>query len=262
MRKKPTELFAEWNAAVAGQVEKGPTEKGYRDLVASMLDFDALMVFEYGQAKAKAVYHHVARERRKVIIDDYLQGPFLLDPFYAHSIVNPDSGLMVMRQLSPDRFQKSEFYRQHYHLTGIADEIGIAFKANKGASIVLSITRNKDQRLFSAKEKALFESAAPVLSALGKKLWKNSAANSAPPRASLLESAFREFGRDILSKREVEIVLLILKGHSSLSIGEVLNISPGTVKIHRKNVYAKLNISSQAELFNKFIGHLSESWRR
>ena len=262
MARTAETLFEDWNQAVARVLDNGPAQQDFHDLVATILAFDVLMVFEYSPGKARAVWHNVTGNRRKVIIDDYLLGPFLLDPFYTRAMSSPDPGLMVMRQLSPDRFQKSEFYRQHYHLTGIADEIGIAFKANKGASIVLSITRNKDQRLFSAKEKALFESAAPVLSALGKKLWKNSAANSAPPRASLLESAFREFGRDILSKREVEIVLLILKGHSSLSIGEVLNISPGTVKIHRKNVYAKLNISSQAELFNKFIGHLSESWRR
>ena len=33
-----------------------------------------------------------------------------------------------------------------------------------------------------------------------------------------------------------------------------LSISPGTVKIHRKNIYRKLKVSTQAELFAAFMG--------
>ena len=44
-----------------------------------------------------------------------------------------------------------------------------------------------------------------------------------------------------------------------MSTGEVLGITPGTVKIHRKNIYAKLGISSQAELFNRFIRYISKT---
>jgi DNA-binding CsgD family transcriptional regulator len=40
-------------------------------------------------------------------------------------------------------------------------------------------------------------------------------------------------------------------------IAEVLGISGATVKIHRRNIYAKLSIASQAELFAAFLGHLS-----
>ena len=46
---------------------------------------------------------------------------------------------------------------------------------------------------------------------------------------------------------------LILKGHSSYSIAATLGVSPNTVKVHRRQAYAKLNISSQAELFHLFL---------
>ena len=36
-----------------------------------------------------------------------------------------------------------------------------------------------------------------------------------------------------------------------------MQISPDTVKMHRKNLYAKLNISTQPELFFLFISSLS-----
>lgn len=48
--------------------------------------------------------------------------------------------------------------------------------------------------------------------------------------------------------------LLVLQGHSSESISDILGIATGTVRIHRKNVYAKMRISSQRELFAMFIG--------
>lgn len=46
------------------------------------------------------------------------------------------------------------------------------------------------------------------------------------------------------------MVELILAGKGTPYIAQALFISPGTVKNHRKNIYQKLNINSQAELFN------------
>jgi hypothetical protein len=34
--------------------------------------------------------------------------------------------------------------------------------------------------------------------------------------------------------------------------------SPSTVKVHRKNIYERLNINTQAELFNLFLLHLDK----
>lgn len=59
--------------------------------------------------------------------------------------------------------------------------------------------------------------------------------------------------------REQAVARLILRGHSTVSIAETLGISQATVKIHRRNLYAKLNISSQSELCSLFIDVLSSS---
>ena len=57
--------------------------------------------------------------------------------------------------------------------------------------------------------------------------------------------------RDLkLTSRETAIIDLVLQGHSSESIGLKLNISTGTVKVHRRNVYRKLGISSQTQLLS------------
>ncbi|WP_210337734.1 helix-turn-helix transcriptional regulator [Mesorhizobium sp. INR15] len=76
------------------------------------------------------------------------------------------------------------------------------------------------------------------------------------PTGHDVEQAFETFAPSRLTRREQGIVSLILRGHSSMSIGRILEIAEGTVKIHRKHIYAKLDISSQTELFNPFIKHL------
>ena len=52
-----------------------------------------------------------------------------------------------------------------------------------------------------------------------------------------------------LSPRQAEVALLILRGHSTVSIGLRLGLSAQTVKVFRKQLYARCRISSQAELF-------------
>jgi DNA-binding CsgD family transcriptional regulator len=71
-----------------------------------------------------------------------------------------------------------------------------------------------------------------------------------------LEDRFQDFGAETLTAREREITQLIVIGHSSSSIALNLNISVPTVKTHRRNIYRKLQISSQAELFSLFLLHL------
>lgn len=70
------------------------------------------------------------------------------------------------------------------------------------------------------------------------------------------EERFRGFGSECLTKRERDVVHLILIGHSSNSIAAKLCVSLSTVKTHRRNIYYKLKISSQAELFSLFLLHL------
>jgi DNA-binding NarL/FixJ family response regulator len=51
-----------------------------------------------------------------------------------------------------------------------------------------------------------------------------------------------------LSPREVEIIRHIKMGLSSPQIAEKINLSQHTVDTHRKNIHAKLGISTVAEL--------------
>jgi len=63
-----------------------------------------------------------------------------------------------------------------------------------------------------------------------------------------LEEEQRKSRMDSLTPREVEVLLLVARGHTNRGIAEELGISPRTVETHRERVMAKLRIRSVAGL--------------
>ena len=78
---------------------------------------------------------------------------------------------------------------------------------------------------------------------------------SYPPFFTTATNAFRTAFAS-LTPAQHAVTKLILRGHSNISIAGNLDITEGTVKQHRYNIYRRLGISSQSELFQRFIDHL------
>jgi DNA-binding CsgD family transcriptional regulator len=68
-----------------------------------------------------------------------------------------------------------------------------------------------------------------------------------------IDLAFRTFGHDYVSAREREVLELMLRGYSADTTAERLDISLETVRRHRKAIYKKIDVNSQADLFALFI---------
>jgi len=64
-----------------------------------------------------------------------------------------------------------------------------------------------------------------------------------------MDKLFRKKG---ISKREKEILLLVIQGKTSREIEDILFISYGTVKNHIYSIYKKLNVKNRAEIVNLF----------
>jgi DNA-binding NarL/FixJ family response regulator len=62
------------------------------------------------------------------------------------------------------------------------------------------------------------------------------------------------FGKNILSPRENEIILLLSKGLLYKEIAEQLNITTGTVRQHIHRIYEKLHVQNRTEAINKAFG--------
>lgn len=64
-----------------------------------------------------------------------------------------------------------------------------------------------------------------------------------------------------LTPRERDIVGLVLQGHPIAAIAARLQLSENTIKSHRKRLFAKLDITTERELFVMFVEHLTRGAR-
>lgn len=79
----------------------------------------------------------------------------------------------------------------------------------------------------------------------------------APPPLSI-EDATKEFFMGELTVREREVLNLILGGNPGPTIANKLAISADTVKKHRRRLYDKLDITTERELFIRFLDYVFE----
>lgn len=190
----------------------------------------------------------------------YLEGPYLLDPVY-QACVEGRQGVLRLEELAPDGFQDSEYYRTFYAFHGLTDEVNFLFPLAQGETVALSLGRIDSRPPFSEQDLQRLRLIEPLVIACGRKHWSQAPAVQADAAAQAmhrhLEQVFDTFGQDCLTERESEVARLLLRGHSSKSIAQVLDISTDTVRVHRKNIHSKLDISSQGELFSLFIDALA-----
>lgn len=229
--------------------------------------FDYSVMFAYcGDARPLDIYDDFPAGKRRVFVTAYQEGPYLLDPFFLACSRRVEPRLYRLRDLAPDRFYQSEYFRSYYVQTGLSEEIGYFIDLPGDVMAVISLMRAATTPAFSAREYRDLQAAEPVVRAAAKQHWADlhrqfsdgEAEGSASNIQHLIEHAFRTFGKSVLTPRERDVVEYVLKGHSSEAIGKILAISPGTVRIHRKSIYAKLRINSQGELFSQFIRALTD----
>ena len=183
----------------------------------------------------------------------YLSGAYLLDPFYELHNSGADTNLYRMSDIAPDQFSRNQYFLEYYQRTTIIDEIAFIIWPSPQMSVHVCLGRDvKSKRRFTMRELSSTKKVLPIVETLVCGHWENLRFSSEDHGENVLERMARlvaETHRINLTKRQAEVALLVLRGHSSTSIGLRLGISPQTVKVFRKQLYRKCNISSQAELF-------------
>ena len=223
------------------------------------------MILAYLQnSRPSILAHGLAEKELKLHVDKYQAGLYLLDPFYQAALNGLPSGFYRLEDVAPDDFHETEFYLHYYRAGNIRDDLGYCFAlgevGREGDHIHVSFSCIRDEALTEEQIEELREME-PIIKSLVLKhlrLTQNQVLNRSDSELHRqLIQVMNEFGSSILTNREREVLQLILHGHSSQSIADKLHIALRTVKLHRQNLYQKLDISSQAELFYLFIDSLS-----
>lgn len=221
----------------------------------------SLLVF-HNNAPPENIHHSMAPSRARHYLDRYLAGPYLLDPLYELAFRSDKPAMCRFRDTQPDRFHSSEYYRQYVERTHLVDEMDFLLATSKSTTLVLVCGRT--EKRFTRVELTRLQLIQPIILTAMQKVWD--ARGKDRSRASRdytmhrrLTDCFENFGEGQLTQREREITQLLLRGHSSKSIARELGIAPGTVMVHKRNLFGKLGITSQYELFSRFIDALSDT---
>lgn len=253
-----------WHAAVAEMLVSDSAVQIADHLIAGIglaveHNGTCLLAF-HADAPPEVLHHTLEPKGQRHYVERYLAGPYLLDPLYELALRDDKPGMCRFRDATPDRFHSSQYYRQYCERTHLKDEMDFLVDVGEATSLVLVVGRR--QKLFSRAELARLELIKPVVRAAMRRVWdksqragERSAANRAIHRR--LTECYEHFGDGVLTQREREITQLLLRGHSSKSVARELDIAPGTVMVHKRNLFQKLGITSQFELFSRFIDELS-----
>ncbi|MHC8318578.1 helix-turn-helix transcriptional regulator [Pseudomonas sp. LB3P31] len=206
----------------------------------------------------------IAQQYQVSILDRYFSGGYLLDPFCLAVEQGLAQGFYHLEEIAPDDFFDSEYYRTYYLKAGCSEDSYYIVDTGNATKISVSLFQGFGGESLRGDQLNLLRAVEPLvrefISEFSLRGMQRIAAVQMPQDAGLrddlklrVQSAFEHFGCDLLTEREREVAHMVLRGHSVKSTASELGISPETVRMHRKNLYLKLEVGSQSELFALFI---------
>ena len=231
------------------------------DLFKTLLPVSDATIIRYPDTALPIIEYFEPGEDGSSHLDLFERGAFLLDPYYQAATRHRTFGFFQLRDLVPEGFLDSEYYKTFYHHSDYEDECGYLVAMGGDGFVNISLARAHDRSPFGKKHLQLLEDITPVVSQLCQQHWDHPG-DTGPASQYLrgqLNAALDSFGSSQLTDRETQVINRVLHGHSTKTIADKLCISMETVKLHRKHAYAKLGIGSQAELFYLFLDSLASA---
>jgi DNA-binding CsgD family transcriptional regulator len=220
------------------------------------VDSGGAMVYHREQ-RPRRILHRFNPLERALPEDAYLSGPYALDPHYQLFVAGCPSGVHWLRDIAPDDFFHSEYYRVFYSQIGLSDSIELLWRISDDSALNIFIERSIRHSKFQDADMVAIHMVLPMIFASASKHHELTAAASRRDTDNLthrkVQSTIENFASSLLTQRERQVLFYMISGYSSALTAQRLSTTEGTIKIHRKNIYRKLEIGSQAELFSLFI---------
>jgi DNA-binding CsgD family transcriptional regulator len=254
-------LLNRWNTDLGKSISAVGTDAFFPSLYEALRRLVKLswpQIWLYHRDLPPCVLHHdIPAKFQAIQIDRYLDGPYREDPFYQISMSGPRNTIYRLNRITGGMFEESGYFTNYYSKTGTADEVIFLSRLDDGNVVHLSVMRSKQQGEFTQDEYDLLYAVADPISAIIKVHCQHDdfAINNLlqPGLDAQIDLAFRTFGQDFVSKREREVLELMLRGYGADTTAERFEISLETVRRHRKAIYKKLDVNSQSDLFALFI---------
>lgn len=239
-------------------VGQRPFFERLRAFVRYRVHFDNCVVVAFSPFRKPLVLYQWAPE-----VPDYFgmlhhDMAYQNDPFFQQAMKGPQDTVHTLQSIAPIEFFDSAFFDKYYRQVGMIDELGLISSQNAEHILHFSISRSAQSTEFAQGDWDSMAYMGPLLSVALKQHCARWFEQMFFQRIGRDEDALKAFTPLLVGRlgpnrgvtpREAEVAALMLRGHTNDSIALILGIRAGTVKVHRKNLYAKLEISSTSELF-------------
>lgn len=229
-------------------------------LIKTIIHFDCAVIIGYRPDKHPIYLFDSIPERRELLFQRYLLQDYQQDPFLVALDQAPRQGVLRMAAVVPPAGY-NEYASNFYQRTGWQDELCLAIRLDDARWIVIYLGLLAESGGFSSFDAHYLELYIELLAALCRKQWGNNPLYLSEPLqpdqpiSQHIHQAIGSFGQAHLTHREQQVAALMVQGLDSEEIAERLQITQGTVKNHRKRIYAQLGVASLSELFGLFINH-------
>jgi DNA-binding CsgD family transcriptional regulator len=252
---------ASFLAELAGAIDAIGTADFFTALLSCIgapLEAEASMILLFRRDGSPSVVADALKaDERKYLYGDYLSGVYLLSPFYQAALKCRAPDVVTLSQIAPDGFRRSEYFRVYFSRIGVRDMAGLFIPSADGQIFHLSFSRGLTQPPFAVADLALLGRLLPVAAACLRKHLERASPRELPLASR--DSPAKNRMANGLTTRERGVMEALLAGHSAKSVSRSLGISVETVRVHRRHLYAKLGVKSQAELFARYLAQVNSS---
>jgi DNA-binding CsgD family transcriptional regulator len=241
-------------------------------LIEFRLKIDAAILIVYRSEDKPILLDSNFKEKRAQLgLRNYIEDTFVLNPAYLSFKKGKTRGIKQITKFSNKECIRSTDYKNYRIKEARDEDLGYLTEGwperLEEISILVDLPNKEMGEIaifkkkisgFSENELNTLKILEPLLLSIFKNHWSTTRQQKINENTTKNQKRrYENFGYGILSLREREVARLILEGHSGNSIAANLNIAITTVKSHRKNMYKKLGIGSQQELFSRYIDSLT-----
>jgi len=213
------------------------------------------MQFE-DESDPKLLYSNLSGSKLQLAMQWFRERVHVLDPL--GGIARHPPSCLYRAGIEPV-LQRPEHKATFSDFLSTENELRLIIYLSERTSIHIVLTRKNRAESFSEKDVASLVELSPFVKVVVENHFGGEPATSFNVKQNsptCLRNLLRIFRNGALTAREIDIVELILRGKSSKTIARALDIQPGTVTNHKRNIYCKLAIESQGQLFDILLSEM------
>lgn len=193
--------------------------------LAQLVSIESMMISLERKDRAPQLLHQrgIAQEYQVSILERYFSGGYLLDPFCLAVEQGLAQGFYHLEEIAPDNFFDSDYYKTYYLNAGCSEDSYYIVDTGNDTKISVSLFQGFGGECLRVEQLNLLRAVEPLVREFISEFSQRGMPRSTELQSSndqglrddlkhRVQSAFEQFGCDLLTEREREVAHMVLRG--------------------------------------------------